>query len=189
MVECDFDVVSEYIEQMDGIAVFITGLFRGFSIDGGGEFSVLFGKQDVEKLGEGILEFLESGFRQYSGDGGIDGRLVSGESEWFFEGAPIACCPALDVGDVGQSGEESEKDEDEYAVIIVSDAARIAGIVCFLKGGQQGIESGTAHGNFRVGKNNGARRCSRNPTTFQMTDCWENSQKFKLCRSSGTIDE
>jgi len=40
-------------------------------------------------------------------------RLAVFEAEGLLQNMPMMCCPALDVGDVGFSSEESEEGEDD----------------------------------------------------------------------------
>ena len=143
--ERNFDILSEHIEQEQRLAVFVERLFCGFAVDGGDERVVVFHQQGVEKIVEGILEFFERHFRQYSGDRGIVGWLFPLETEWLLQNVPVGVCPSLEVSDVGQSCEQSDEDEDERAVVVVSDSAWLAGIVGLFEDVGQGIEGRIVH--------------------------------------------
>jgi len=55
---------------------------------------------------------------------------------------------ASDVGDVGQSGEQSDEDEDERAVVVVSDSAWFAGIVGLFESEKKCVERCAVHENL-----------------------------------------
>ena len=56
----------------------------------------------------------------------------------FAEGNPMFLGPALNLGNAGDSGEESQKDEDEHALKIAVNAARGAWVWDFLEGVGEG---------------------------------------------------
>jgi hypothetical protein len=106
--ECDVDIVGEDVEHQDRIAVGIFHLFRNLAVDGGGESTVVFGENDLQKLGEGFVQVGNGGFFECPKEGGIDGRHFALEFKWFFEGVPVSFCPSADLGYAGQLGDESE---------------------------------------------------------------------------------
>jgi len=62
---------------------------------------------------ECVLKFCEGDFCEDARKGGGVGRLAVFESEGLLQEVPMMCCPALDVSDVGFSGEETEEGDDD----------------------------------------------------------------------------
>jgi len=54
------------------------------------------------------------------------------------------------VGDVGKSGEKSEKDEDESTMIIVPNSSWVTRIGRFFEDVDEDVEGGGVHGNLLV---------------------------------------
>jgi len=66
LVERDFDIMDENIEQEKGITVLVKRLLGRFAIDGGDEGIVAFHENGVEKLGEVVLKVFEGNVGQNS---------------------------------------------------------------------------------------------------------------------------
>jgi len=71
--------------------------------------------------------------------------------------------PPLDVSDVRNSGEESEKDEGEDSVIIVPNSSGVTGIGRFFEDVDEGVEGVGFHGNLLVRWGELAKNAVRRP--------------------------
>ena len=63
------------------------------------------------------------------------------------QGVPMFFDPALNVGNVGYSGRQAKKNEDDHAVKIVTHSSRIAWVLDF----SEGIGEGGQKGNLGIG--------------------------------------
>jgi len=106
------EVVNEHVKQMDCRAVGVPKLFGSFAIDGGGQVA-LFGKQKLEKDGQGFLKVFEGKFCERSGNRRGTGRLFGLETEGRFEFLPMVFCPFDDMAHVDLSSGQAQQHECE----------------------------------------------------------------------------
>jgi len=82
-------------------------LFGGLAIDGGDKRCVL--ENGIEKLRTGFLQVFEREFLQDTGEGdGVWNAFIFIETQESFEFRLLFSCPAFNVGECGEVGEESE---------------------------------------------------------------------------------
>ena len=78
---------------------------------------------------------------EISGKGGLDRRLETFESKRSTESVPMFFGPALNLGNLGDSCEQPQKDENHHSLKIVANASRVTWVLDFSegvgKGGQE----------------------------------------------------